>query len=259
MAQGRVPGGLTPATGTRSATGSVALLVLAAAAWALSAARMDGMDAAPGSDLGSVGWFTATWLLMMAAMMLPSLVPALPAQARAATPFVAGYLFTWTAAGIAAYALIEAVRGFRPGFLAWDEAGRYVAGAVIAAAATYELTPLKEGCLRRCRAPLAAVRPARPRATGALRTGTEHGMACIGCCWALMAALFALGAMSLVWMALVAAVVAAEKLLPWRRMTGRGIALLLVLLGAAVALAPGSLPGFTEPHEMPSHPDMGHR
>jgi len=241
---------------TRRATGLVALLMLAAAAWAVSAARMDGMDAGPASDLGGVGWFTATWLLMMAAMMLPALAPALSAQARAVGPFVAGYLLAWTAAGVAAYALIEAVRAFEPGFLAWDEAGRYVAGAVIAAAALYELTPLKADCLRRCRAPLADVRPGRPYAR-ALPMGMGHGVACIGCCWALMAALFALGVMSLAWMALVAGVVAAERLLPWRRVTGRSIALLLTLLGAAVALAPASVPGFTEPEEKPSHHGMG--
>ena len=82
-------------------------------------------------------------------------------------------------------------------------------------------------------------------------------MACVGCCWALMAALFALGAMSLVWMAVVGAVVAVEKLLPWRPLTRGGIVLLLALLGASVAFAPGDLPGFTEPDTAPLHHDMG--
>ncbi len=143
----------------RRTTGLVALLLLAAGAWALSAARMDGMDAGPATDLGTLAWFTATWLLMMAAMMFPSLAPALPAQVRAAAPFVAGYLLAWTSAGAAAYALIEAVRAFELGVLAWDEGGRYVAGGVIAAAGLYELTPLKDTCLRRCRAQRAVVRP----------------------------------------------------------------------------------------------------
>ena len=89
--------------------------------------------------------------------------------------------------------------------------------------------------------------------------GVRHGADCIGCCWALMAALFALGAMSLVWMALVAGVVAAERLLPWRRMTGGALALVLLVLGAAVALAPSSTPGFTEPHGTSSHHSMGRR
>ena len=74
-----------------------------------------------------------------------------------------------------------------------------------------------------------------------------------------MAALFALGAVSLVWMALVAGVVAAERLLPWGRMTGGAIALLLLVLGAAVALAPGFVPGFTQPDETSPHHPMGRR
>ena len=97
-------------------SGVAALLLLAAAAWALSAVRMDGMDAGPASHLGSLGWYAATWLLMMAAMMLPSLVPTLPARARADAPFVGGYLLAWAAAGLVAYALIEAVRELEPGF-----------------------------------------------------------------------------------------------------------------------------------------------
>ena len=245
-----------PAVASRRARCVAGLLVLAAAAWALSATRMDGMDAGPAGHLGGVGWFTATWLLMMAAMMLPSIVPALPTRVRAAPPFVAGYLLVWTGAGLVAYAVIEGVRAIGPGFLAWDEAGRYVAGGVIVAAALYELTPLKDACLRRCRAPLDAVPPAEP--VRAARAGARYGLVCIGCCWALMAALFALGAMSLVWMALVAGVVVAEKLLPWRRSAERTVALLLVVLGAAVAFVPGSLPGFAEPQREPSHHDMGH-
>ena len=238
-------------------SGVVALLLLAAAAWALSAVRMDGMDAGPASHLGSLGWYAATWLLMMAAMMLPSLVPTLPARARADAPFVGGYLLAWAAAGLVAYALIEAVRELEPGFLGWDETGRYVAGGVILAAALYELSPWKHACLRRCRAPLAGTPREPSSAGGALRRGVEYGMACVGCCWALMAALFALGAMSLVWMAVVGAVVAVEKLLPWRPLTRGGIVLLLALLGASVAFAPGDLPGFTEPDTAPLHHDMG--
>jgi predicted metal-binding membrane protein len=231
----------------------LALFLAAAAAWVLSADRMDGMDSSPAADLGGLGWFSATWALMMAAMMLPSFAPAATAYARTAstTPsvvaFVAGYLAAWTAAGLAAYGLIEAVRSLELGFLAWDEAGRYLAGGVIVVAAVYELSPLKDACLRRCRDPLALVRRERPGPGEGLRAGLEHGASCIGCCWALMAALFALGVMSLGWMALVASVVAVEKLLPRREVAERGVALGLVLLGLAVAFFPGELPGFTSP------------
>jgi predicted metal-binding membrane protein len=230
-----------------------ALLLAAAAAWALSVGRMDGMDQSPAADLGGLGWFAATWALMMAAMMLPSFAPAATAYAGRASAapsvlaFVAGYLAAWTGAGVVAYGLVEAVRSVDLGFLAWGEAGRYVAGGVIVAAALYELSPLKDACLRRCRDPLALIRRERPGPGEGLRAGLEHGAFCIGCCWALMAALFALGVMSLLWMALVAAMVAVEKLLPRREVAERAVALVLVLLGLAVAFFPGELPGFTSP------------
>jgi predicted metal-binding membrane protein len=83
--------------------------------------------------------------------------------------------------------------------------------------------------------------------TGALELGTRHGAWCLGCCWALMAALFAVGVMSLGWMALIAAFIAAEKLLPWPAAARRTVAILLVLLGLGVAIAPGDVPGFAEP------------
>ena len=90
--------------------------------------------------------------------------------------FVAGYLAAWAGIGLAGYTLIEAVRSLDIGFLAWDEAGRYVAGGVILGAAAYQLTPLKDTCLRQCRRPEAFVHEHwRPGALGALRMGAEHG------------------------------------------------------------------------------------
>jgi predicted metal-binding membrane protein len=90
----------------RGLTAAAALPALAALAWALSAERMSGMDMGPGTELGGLGWFVVTWAVMMAAMMLPSLVPA--ARASGGAPaFVAGYLGVWTGAGIAAYAVLE--------------------------------------------------------------------------------------------------------------------------------------------------------
>jgi predicted metal-binding membrane protein len=246
--------GTLPRPPARGRTAVVALLLLAAAGgWALTAARMDGMESSPVADLGGLGWFAASWGLMMAAMMLPSFAPAATAYAdRASTTpsvlaFVVCYLAVWTAAGLVAYGLIEAVRSLELGFLAWDVAGRYVAGGVIVAAALYELSPLKDACLRHCRDPLALVRDERPGAGRGIRAGLEHGAVCIGCCWALMATLFALGVMSLGWMVLVASLVAVEKLLPRREVAERGVALGLVVLGLAVAFFPGELPGFTSP------------
>jgi predicted metal-binding membrane protein len=221
---------------------TASLLALAAVAWALSAERMSGMDMGPGTELGGLGGFVVTWVLMMAAMMLPSLAPAARASGRAAA-FVAGYLGVWSGAGVAAYAVVEGVRLQDLGWLAWDRAGRYVAAGVILAAAAYQLTPAKAGCLRRCRHPAVS----GPGLASALRDGVRHGGFCVGCCWALMAALFALGAMSLVWMALIGALITAERLLPQRAMAVTGVAVVLAALALGVALSPGDVPGLTVP------------
>jgi predicted metal-binding membrane protein len=219
------------------------LLAIAAGCWVLTGDRMDGMDAGPGTALGGLGWFMVSWAVMMAAMMLPASAPMAVGHARirpaswgrGTLTFVAGYLLAWTAAGLVAYALIEGVRSLDLGFLAWDEAGRYVAGGAILAAALFQLTPAKDACLRRCRDPRAA------------RSGLQHGLNCIACCWALMAALFALGVMSIGWMAFVAALIAAERLLPSKLMAKQAVAVLLLVLGLGVAFAPGQVPGLMLP------------
>ena len=119
---------------------------------------------------------------------------------------------------------------------------------MLIAAAAYQLTPLKDVCLRKCRNPLMFLLTSWRRGRfGALRMGVEHGAWCVGCCWALMAALFALGVMSIGWMAFIAALIAIEKLLPWKAFANRGVAVLLVALGIAVAFAPDRVPGLTLP------------
>jgi predicted metal-binding membrane protein len=239
------------------------LVVLAVVGWAVTDDRMAGMDAGPGTDLGGAGWFLGVWVVMMAAMMFPSIAPMVIMYARiqdgkrdrgaeapagATAVFVAGYLIAWTAAGLAGYVIFEGVSSLDIGFFAWDEGGRYVAAGVILAAAVYQLTPLKDVCLRKCRSPMMFLLTAwRPGRSGALRMGIEHGAWCVGCCWTLMAALFALGVMSIGWMALIAAFIAAEKLLPWKVLANRGVALALVALAVGVAAAPDDVPGLTLP------------
>jgi predicted metal-binding membrane protein len=231
----------------------VAVLVgLAAAAWTLTADRMAGMDAGPGAELGGVDWFAVSWLVMMAAMMLPALTPMVVAyRRRAARPgatavFAAGYLAAWLAVGLIGYAAIAAVRSLELGFLVWNEAGRYMVAGVIAGAGLYQLTAPKEACLRRCRDRRTFLNERwQPGPRGALRMGMEHGGYCVGCSWALMAALFALGAMSLTWMAVVAVLIAAERLLP--RNVRLGVALVLVALGTFVAVAPREVPALIVP------------
>src|SRR3954449_6955546 len=108
----------------------------------------------------------------------------------------------------------------------------------------YELTPLKDVCLGKCRSPLGFLLGAwREGPAGAVQMGARHGAWCVGCCWALMAALFALGVMSIAWMAFVAALIAVEKLLPWRRVATFGTALILVVLSSLLLAAPTALPG----------------
>src|SRR5205823_8345168 len=128
----------------------------------------------------------------------------------AATPlFVAGYLLVWAAAGLVGYLVLWAGHESSPGFLAWDQAGPYVAGGAILIAGLYQLTPLKDICLSKCRSPLEFLLTAwRPGRVGALRMGVEHGAWCVGRCWALMVSLIALGVMSVGWMVFIAALIA---------------------------------------------------
>ncbi len=234
---------------------------------------MGGMESTPGMDLGGLGFYVTVWVVMMAAMMFPSVAPTVlmydrlreghrargkGAAADATALFVAGYLLVWTAAGLAAYGLFALVREIDPAFLAWDEAGRYVTGGVIALAAVYQVTPLKQACLVKCRSPMMflAERWRHGRA-GALELGVRHGAWCLGCCWALMAALFAVGVMSLGWMALIAAFIAGEKLLPRPTLVRRAVAVLLLALGLGVAFFPADVPGFAEP--APAHEGGGHQ
>jgi predicted metal-binding membrane protein len=232
--------------GTGDALAIVALVGVAAGCWVLTANRMQGMDMGPGTDLGALGWFAGVWATMMAAMMLPSLAPMAVAY-RGTALFAAGYLASWVAAGLLAYALIEAVHGLDLGFLAWDRAGQYVAAGVIAGAALYQLTRAKRICLRHCREPRHLNERWRPGRLGALRMGIEHGGWCVGCCWALMAALFALGVMSVGWMVLIAALIAIERLLPWDALTRDTAAVVLAALALGVAIAPAQVPGLTIP------------
>ena len=260
-----------PALPTRIQVALVGLLlVLAGAGWAVTGDRMSGMDAGPGTDLGGLGWFIVVWVTMMAAMMLPSIAPMVVAHARlqearrepgrpaaigANAWFVAGYLVAWTAAGLLGYAIFDGLRSLDLGLFAWDDAGRYVAGGVIVGAGLYQLSTPKDACLRHCRSPAMLLRHWHPGRLGALRMGVEHGGVCIGCCWTLMAALFALGVMSVAWMAFVAALIAAERLLPWKAPAVRAVAAVLVVLGLAVAIAPEQVPALTIPGsdmEMPA-------
>jgi predicted metal-binding membrane protein len=162
--------------------------------------------------------------------------------------FSAGYLVTWGAAGLLAFALTRAGGLAAGDLLAWNRAGRWVAGVTLLAAAAYELTPLKDVCLGKCRSPLGFLLGSwRGGLRGALQMGAKHGAWCVGCCWALMASLFALGVMSIAWMAFVAGLIAVEKTLPWRRVATWGTAALLLGVALLLLVAPDAVPGLTIP------------
>ena len=237
------------------------LFVLAAIGWWWTVDRMEGMDDGPWTALGTLGWFLGVWVVMMAAMMFPSLAPTVVLYARmtrdrsAPLLFTGGYLVVWGTAGAAAFALSWAAGDV----LAWDRAGRWIAGGTLLAAAVYELTPLKDLCLSKCRSPLGFLLGAwREGRAGALQMGAKHAGWCVGCCWALMASLFALGVMSIAWMAVVAALIAVEKMLPWRRVATYGTAGILLALGLLMLVAPDTVPALSEPSGdgMPTMPSM---
>ena len=199
-----------------------ATLGLAAAGWAAAVWLMDGMDMGVATRPGSFGCFAAAWVTMMAAMMLPGAAPAVARQARmsgnvrAALSFAGSYLAIWALAGVAAYALD------RPH-------GTLAAGLAVIAAGAYELTPVKRHFRRRCREDT--------------RSGLGFGLCCVGSSIGLMAALVALDVMSLFWMAVVAVLALAQKLLPPRAAIDVPVALALAGLGLTIIVAPAWVPG----------------
>jgi predicted metal-binding membrane protein len=241
----------------RTRLGLIALLFgLAGLAWWATADQMAGMDAGPGTDLGIFGWFLGVWIVMMAAMMFPSVAPTVALYAQMTRRrglnrpllFTSGYLLVWGAVGAVAYGLFELGRSLFGVDLAWPAGGRWLVGGILALAAIYELTPLKDVCLAKCRSPLGFLLGSwRDGPRGALEMGARHAAWCVGCCWALMAVLFALGVMSVGWMAFVAVLIAIEKLAPWKIAATRAIAVTLVALGLAVVIAPEQVPGLTVP------------
>ncbi|HEX9346264.1 MAG TPA: DUF2182 domain-containing protein [Gemmatimonadales bacterium] len=212
----------------RAGAALAATLGLAAAAWVVTVRQMHGMDMGAATALGSFAFFVALWAVMMAAMMLPGLAPAVWSRARtsgavrALVPFVASYLVVWTLVGALIYAL------YRPH-------GTWAAGLIVIAAGLYELTRLKQHCRRCCRA--------RTRSGG----GFEFGLYCVGSSIGLMIMLVALGVMSIPWMLVIAALVFAQKLMPARAAIDVPLALAIVALGILIIGAPGFVPGLLPP------------
>lgn len=195
------------------------------------------------------------WWVMMVAMMVPSAAPAIllfSAMARkrkaaqapyaAASVFLAGYLAAWAGFSLVATGLqwgLESL-GMVTGMM--EIASAPLAGAALIAAGLYQLTPLKQACLRYCRNPLVfLLHHWKPGRAGALRMGVENGGYCVGCCWFLMALLFVGGIMNLLWIGAIALYVGLEKLAAGRRWitaaTGAGLTIAGVWLAAGPYLA----------------------
>lgn len=197
----------------------------------------------------SMAAYVGGWVAMMAAMMFPAISPVVRLYARAAGKgtvaplpiFVAGYLVVWGSVGIPAYFAWRALAGPLDGGSAW--AGR-LAGGTLLAAAVYQLTPLKGVCLRHCRSPVSFFvrftgNSAAP--SGAVRLGATHGVFCLGCCWALMAVLVAVGTMNIAWMAALAVVIFVEKVAPRGQMLAIVAAAVFAVVGAVLLIAPSTI------------------
>ena len=261
---------------------AAALAALALLAWAYliylsramdGMAGMDGMDAGRGAAMGDMAaplataWGSADfilmflmWAVMMAAMMLPSAAPMLLTFAAVnrrrressgpyvpTTVFLGGYLLVWCgfslAATLAQWGLHTAA--LLSPMMSLAGVSPVVGGLLLAAAGLFQWTPLKHACLRHCRTPLGFLTADwQEGRRGALRMGLRHGAYCLGCCWALMALLFVLGVMNLLWIMALSALVLAEKAMPggfWiGRLAGLGLLAWGLWLSSAAILTQGA-------------------
>ena len=212
--------------------------------WMATTDDMAGMDM-----VMTPGWadglgYVLAWGVMMAAMMLPSALPMIglyaATQRRAAAPaalpvtlFTLIYLVVWATTGVPIYLANVGWSHLAAGPRA------YALAAVLIVAGAFQVTPLKQACLRRCRSPIGFLLGHwRAGWRGGLALGWSHAAYCLGCCWALMVVLVAAGAMGLTWVLLVAVIVAAEKVLPRGEWIARGTGVALIVLGVAVAARP---------------------
>jgi predicted metal-binding membrane protein len=226
------------------------LLIVAAGAWAATIALARGMAGMTGTMGLGLAAFVPVWTLMMAAMMLPSVTPTASLYAKTVQRnrtariggLIAGYLGVWTAAALPAYGL-----AWLAGWLSGKQPGaaHMLAVALFAACGVYQLSRLKDRCLAHCRSPLALLLhygSYRGRLRD-LRAGAHHGGYCLGCCWALMVVLVAVGVMNLAAMAGLAAVVLIEKTWRWGPAAGRLAGATALALALAVIWFPWLAPG----------------
>ena len=236
------------------------LLTLAVVAWvyiARSAAHMQfhaGMSMPMSSPWGAgeIAGLALMWIVMMIAMMVPSVAPVIllfagvsrrrRAQGVPAAPvsvFLLGYLLAWIGYAVLAALLQSALHSAALLSPAMASVSPMLGGGILILAGLYQWAPLKGACLSHCRSPLGFFSTEwREGVAGALRMGFRHGSYCVGCCWALMALLFVAGVMNLVWVAAIAVFVLAEKVLPQGRLLGRITGAVLAGYGLWLLVAP---------------------
>ncbi len=245
----------------------IGLCLVATFAWAVTVVQAGDMGVGPGTMGLSLGAFLVVWVVMMAAMMFPSVAPTATVWIRsmAARPtgaarlggvvqFLAGYLVTWSAFGVLVYAALlgtERLVDVRP------SAARWIGAAIFLAAGVYQLTPLKTACLRHCRSPVGSLfhYASFRGAMRDLRVGAHHGAYCVGCCWGLMVVFIAVGAMNVPAMIVLAGAVFVEKV--WRHgaMFAVVVGIALLVLAVLAPFVPQLLPGL-HPAMMPAAPSM---
>jgi len=241
----------TAAPSLRHLTPPASLLLLGAAgAWVGVVVVARHMGPMPGTMGLGIGTFVAIWALMMTAMMLPSVTPFASLYTRSFTDnrglrlaaLAFGYLLVWSLAAIPAYGLAWLADRVLAGHPAGAAA---LAATIFAACGIYQLTPLKDRCLARCRSPLGFVLKFgsyRGRSRD-LRVGLSHGAFCLACCWGLMALLVAFGLMNLAAMVVLAGIVLWEKTSPWGSRLSRALGVAALVLAVLVIFQPGLAPG----------------
>ncbi len=240
------------------------LVLVSVVAWVVTVRHMGsmglgmmthGMTMGMPFSLSNAGLYVVLWGVMMIAMMFPSIAPMAvlfstisrrkreeAAPYAPAWIFVAGYSLLWTLTGGVAYAGDLAIQSLPRTFPTLQTYGTLIGGGVLVIAGVYQLTPLKYLCLTQCRSPFGfLVQYWQEGRLGAFRMGFHHGAYCLGCCWSLMAVMFVMGTMNLVWMGILALVIFVEKIVPHGAVLGKGVGIVLMVLGLLLAVYPRAL------------------
>jgi len=248
----------------------VLLIAAAAAAWTLLVWQRMGMDAGMPMDMYSptmgmrASLFLAVWMIMMVAMMFPTAAPMIlmfhqvqsGKRGRGETfistwAFVAGYMLVWAVMGVLAFAGAAGAETLAGHVGLSTATAARIGGALLMFAGAYQLSPLKDLCLAKCRTPIGFILTSwRDGQWGAVRMGLQHGLLCLGCCWLLFLALFPLGIMNVAAMAVVTLLIFVEKTLPAGERIAKVSGVALLLYGAVVLVFPQALPTFQAPNGM---------